>query len=1859
MCFGRIVHFAIERNKECLRVYQFHQVIRLCNALHPIFCIWALDALHTLMPLSWGHLGLWNFAVKCSFSSRMHGAYSGTYHCNDTFQHGMMSEHIIWCTNHRCESVCYNISMSQFDFLMSVRVGEASNPGPWTNDSSRLKCCVINPTALVGKTDVIAGTRANLIFLSETSATDIVQKQSSKEYRTCGYKSFWSEPVGKKTPTIDNRPSKRGENAGTAILTNLPSRISRLELPQIVKNMCRINLCVVSFANIEVLAISIYGFPLNYNHAKKYTDILLSHIYQLVTTAKMPYIIGGDFNTLPFELPIFEAFRNLGAVEMFQLVQAKFGIQLPHTCRGVTSHDTCILHPSLAQRLKHAFVCQNQDFDSHSPLCFELDIQSKILQPLKWSIPKTWKDFHLQEENLQQAYQHQSRGFDSVIENVVSPLTGEQVLQQWSSIVERSVDQTVRIQHLADPLRNPAVNLPKECYGRCQTRTPIAKTFPKGPRGDKFNGYNPPVETISLVNRLKTRQVRRLKSYLTARKSILIKGQNLNQQHPQWTQLTQEWRVISNAQGYGRAWFRWILAFEPIREIPLHLPSVDLVEMCFEITKCDCDASCRQEALQRQKRFAYAVHIDNTENFGTITYKYLKNQTIPKLEEVPYVISQKAKLCRSTKGRHILRIEFPVSFLCEQQATFGEAKILLLQQNQCDIWFQVLEGEVPTEGVLEQKRITTTAPELFRQFEEHWLPFWMRDNMDEQFDTLKWNEFLEELNQCDIPAINLNIVLNDLTLWKKAIKKLKRNKAEGVCGWRHEELQSLPDEAIRHLMLIFNKIWKFGLTENLLQARTILLSKVSSPTSIAHGRPITIMSVLYRLASKIIFEQVVTAWHRYLPPQISGGLPTRGVRDMVVMQACEIEEAIDVKQALCGAALDLSKAFNLVPRLPALKILQKLGIPKHILTFWQLNLSRMTRLPYAFDQLGDPIPATTGVPEGDAWSVLCMIGISTVYYYRLQTAYTTPFAYADNWAWITRSAKEQLRNWIKVLNLVATLRMRVDVKKSWVWGSTSKIREEMGDPAILFPNQDIVIEVKSHVKDLGEIQQYDRQRYSEPVLTRIKNACQRIERLQTLHLPVQTIAHRIQTSVWPFGLHGADLHFVSPRHIAKLRRSATNAMVGKRHFANTWLAMMVLSRYIVDPLLFVVMTAFRLLRRMMNFYPIMIKKMIQRMANFNGKVTFGPASSIKRYLVFLDWDINENGFFSGPGWNGNISCLQSTIQELEQAFHGAWNVFVHKQIQHRRGIGEMMLDTHLTRNVFSSLKDADQAILALNLLGGFQTEEVKAKWDKTHESKCPLCHQVDTQSHRFLECQHFRDLRIQHSEAVNLLQQNIDWTYHPILKVIPGIQQLQEILQRIPPPERIPIVANVNSHHRYYTDGACENPTLPMIRRSSWAVIQDLTDNQVTRDQLAAYITPENMVTSNLKCLQTGLTHGAQTVARAELIALTQACQHAIDTPSCQSAEFVVDAQYVINVTHLIQKESISWHRVKNGDLVERLWNLWGQKNFTITKIKSHQGLHMAKNNMEKWNIVGNHFADRAAGQALQRVPQELKNLVACIANRLQMQNKGLLLVYQYLCALNRARSHAIGMCQDLHHRDINAQSPDQAMGDRAKHLMIDYHLTHFVNYTEGDISLDQVNANIQGARLAHCVWEWSKTLQWPDENQDNPPMAKWGVTWFELMINFIIVSGEFPPLKCEGHGSSAIFLPYKSSEGFMQPSSRRMASHLCLTFQNLVQCVQSITGKKIIPYNPRKKSASMGRLGFEGKNLTSFPYRPVMKCACETMTFVAGYITKLSGAKILKGPLDDLETNNQLQLDHLDYELDAGTRYRNYLQIRKRRLAN
>ena len=106
-------------------------------------------------------------------------------------------------------------------------VGQAKNPGP---DVDNIRLAVVNPTAVHGKTDQLVGLGADVLVVSETSATSIVQKESGKAFTKAGFKSYWSKPVAPKRDTLDSRPSYRGDAVGSAIFTTLPSRTTRGEI---------------------------------------------------------------------------------------------------------------------------------------------------------------------------------------------------------------------------------------------------------------------------------------------------------------------------------------------------------------------------------------------------------------------------------------------------------------------------------------------------------------------------------------------------------------------------------------------------------------------------------------------------------------------------------------------------------------------------------------------------------------------------------------------------------------------------------------------------------------------------------------------------------------------------------------------------------------------------------------------------------------------------------------------------------------------------------------------------------------------------------------------------------------------------------------------------------------------------------------------------------------------------------------------------------------------------------------------------------------------------------------------------------------------------------------------------------------------------------------------------------------------------------------------------------------------------------------------------------------------------------------------------------------------------------------------
>ena len=137
--------------------------------------------------------------------------------------------------------------------------------------------------------------------------------------------------------------------------------------------------------------------------------------------------------------------------------------------------------------------------------------------------------------------------------------------------------------------------------------------------------------------------------------------------------------------------------------------------------------------------------------------------------------------------------------------------------------------------------------------------------------------------------------------------------------------------------------------------------------------------------------------------------------------------------------------------------------------------------------------------------------------------------------------------------------------------------------------------------------------------------------------------------------------------------------------------------------------------------------------------------------------------------------------------------------------------------------------------------------------------------------------------------------------------------------------------------------------------------------------------------------------------------------------------------------------------------------------------------------------------------------------------------------------------------------------------------------------------ACLQGANLAKAIWEWSRTLKWPKDPIDPCGPGSWGISFFELLINFHICTGYMPPIRIQGQGSSSIYVDYFSDTALLQGPSKRSMGSMVFGFQALIRAVSSVAGGPILPY--KKSGTSIYRLGFRGK-MPSIPIRWEM-CQC------------------------------------------------------------
>ena len=76
-----------------------------------------------------------------------------------------------------------------------------------------------------------------------------------------------------------------------------------------------------------------------------------------------------------------------------------------------------------------------------------------------------------------------------------------------------------------------------------------------------------------------------------------------------------------------------------------------------------------------------------------------------------------------------------------------------------------------------------------------------------------------------------------------------------------------------------------------------------------------------------------------------------------------------------------------------------------------------------------------------------------------------------------------------------------------------------------------------------------------------------------------------------------------------------------------------------------------------------------------------------------------------------------------------------------------------------------------------------------------------------------------------------------------------------------------------------------------------------------------------------------------------------------------------------------------------------------------------------------------------------------------------------------------------------------------------------------------------------------AETLVWPDaehvwgDDLTGQMIMRWGVSWFELYVNFLICTGQYCPVRVSGSIDKAQYVDYSSDLARVLPSDKRSAT--------------------------------------------------------------------------------------------------------------------
>ena len=154
---------------------------------------------------------------------------------------------------------------------------------------------------------------------------------------------------------------------------------------------------------------------------------------------------------------------------------------------------------------------------------------------------------------------------------------------------------------------------------------------------------------------------------------------------------------------------------------------------------------------------------------------------------------------------------------------------------------------------------------------------------------------------------------------RAAVRQKKHSAAIGLDGVSKQDLANLTSNEMQSLVGLYRRAMSSGeWPQQVVQGLVKSLAKKLDPLDAPDYRPITIYSMVYRVWSSLLSRFWLSTFSEILSPTLSGNRSGHQASTLWrrVMEEVEVSQAH--AQSTSGLILDLTKAFNTLPRLPCL-----------------------------------------------------------------------------------------------------------------------------------------------------------------------------------------------------------------------------------------------------------------------------------------------------------------------------------------------------------------------------------------------------------------------------------------------------------------------------------------------------------------------------------------------------------------------------------------------------------------------------------------------------------------------------------------------------------------------------------------------------------------------------------------------------------------------------------------------------------------------------------------------------------------------------------------------------------------------------